>query len=154
MWHCHSELCRVVLPLLLVEIFRHLSKWSLNKIVPARLNKSALTYYLSWTCVCFCFIPLSDIWFLKTSVSCMHASSRACAVSCHYLKKYAIVATKFNWRELGCNNSIVLQLCGMLWCNKSLTLSKIEKRHHTFFPLNFLHPIKKNSIGWILKQAT
>ena len=73
----------------------------------------------------------------------VHASSRACAVSCHYLKKYAIVATKFNWRELGCNNSIVLQLCGMLWCNKSLTLSKIEKRHHTFFPLNIFAPDPK-----------
>ena len=153
MWHCHSELCRVVLPLLLVEIFRHLSKWLLNKIVPARLDKSALTYYLSWTCVCFCFIPLSDIWFLKSSVSCMH----------HLALVLLVVITWRNTQSLQQNSiggswGVTIRLCcSCVECYDVTSHSPWVKLRSDIIPSSlwiFLHPIQKYSIGWILKQAT
>jgi len=110
-------------------------------------------YYLSWTCVCFCFIPLSDIWFLKSSVSCMH----------HLALVLLVVITWRNTQSLQQNSiggswGVTIRLCcSCVECYDVTSHSPWVKLRSDIIPSSlwiFLHPIQKYSIGWILKQAT
>ena len=137
MWHCtRRELRRVVLvsPLLLVEMFWYLSKWSLNKIVSARLNKSSLTYI---TCPgLVSAFALFHCHTFDSSKQCLaHASSRVCAVSC-YIWRNTQSLQQIRW---GVTIRYIAVVWNTIWCNKSLTSSKNEKWHRTpslwiFFP--------------------
>ena len=88
-----------------------------------------------------------------SSKQCLaHASSHACAVSCQ-LKKCAIIAKKFNWREFE-----RISMCCSDWEYYAVTSHSPQvKTKCDIIPPSlwiYLHQIQKNSIECILKPAT